>query len=60
MSEKTTADWLSRALLAALLAACAWYLQRVTSQLDTLREDVTRLRIAVEVQAGGNPFEEPR
>lgn len=58
-------DDLLKALLAALLALCAtigamtaWYVRGLATEVSGLREDVTRLSIAVEVQAGGNPWEE--
>jgi len=58
-------DAIVKAVLAALLALCAtiggmvaWYVKVLTDEVASLRGQVTRLSVAVEVQAGGNPFDE--
>ena len=45
-------------LLATVIGMAGWYFKALTEEVKGLREDVVRIRIAVEVQAGGDPFAE--
>ena len=41
----------------AMIGMAGYWVTELTSEVKGLRKEVTRLAIAVEVQAGGNPFE---
>ncbi len=60
---KNARDDMLKLLATALLAVCAastgmvgWYISVLTDEVRGLRTEVNRLSVAVEVQAGGNPF----
>jgi len=53
-------DTLTKALLATvgvLVACVGWYIVKISDDVDYLRQEVTRLTVAVEISLGGDPLD---
>jgi len=53
---KDLRDKILVAAVTLIIGMLGWYLVRLTDRIDDLKGSVDGLKVAVEVQAGGDPF----